>query len=170
LSLCSNFAAIPLPALINEMKPTWAELSVTALAKAACRYEVNGRERKKAQSHSLVFKSEFPAATCLPRPLQDSEYFAVFAKLTDDEAAHLKKSTFGSQKSNGRTRQPARGEGSGMKPLWRTSIPPADLDKRQGAGAMRKPANHKVKRSHYSVEHPGLLIIAALSQARHLLQ
>ena len=91
------------------MKPTWAELSVTALAQVACRYEVNGRERKKALSHSLVFKSESPAATCLPRPLQDSEYFVVFAKLTDDEAALKKKeSTFGSQKSNGRTRQPAR--------------------------------------------------------------
>ena len=38
------------------MKPTWAELSATALALAACRYEVNG---------SLVFKSESPAATCL---------------------------------------------------------------------------------------------------------
>ena len=71
------------------MKPTWAELSVTALARAACRCEVNGRERKKktALSRSLVFKSESPAATCLPRPLQDSKYFAVFAKLTDDEAA-----------------------------------------------------------------------------------
>jgi len=51
---------------------------------------MNGRERKKALSHSLVFKSETPAATCLPRPLQDSEYFAVFAKLTGDKAA-LKK-------------------------------------------------------------------------------
>jgi len=68
-----------------------AELSVTALAQAACRYEVNGRERKKALSFSLVFKSESPAATCLPRPLQDSEYFAVFAKLTDDDEAALKK-------------------------------------------------------------------------------
>ena len=87
MSVCSNFAANPLPAPIDEMKPTWAELSVTALAQAACRYEVNGRERKKALSHSLVFKSESPAATCLPRPLQDSEYFVVFAKLTDDEAA-----------------------------------------------------------------------------------
>ena len=77
------------------MKPTWAELSVTALAQAACRYEVNGRERKKALSHSLVFKSESPAATCLPRPLQDSEYFVVFAKLTGDEAA-LKKKRIGS--------------------------------------------------------------------------
>ena len=48
---------------------------------------MNGRERKKALSQSLVFKSESPAATCLPRPLQDSEYFVVFAKLTDDEAA-----------------------------------------------------------------------------------
>ena len=35
---------------------------------------------------------------------------------------------------------------------------------------MSKPANHEVKRSHYSVEHPGLLIIAALGQARNLLQ
>ena len=26
------------------MKPTWAELSVTALAQVLCRYEVNGRE------------------------------------------------------------------------------------------------------------------------------
>ena len=73
------------------MKPTWAELSATALAQAACRYEVNGRERKKALSRSLVFKSESPASTCLPRPLQDSEYFVVFAKLTDDEAALKKK-------------------------------------------------------------------------------
>ena len=69
------------------MKPTWAELSATALEQFASRYEVNGRERKKALSFSLVLKSESPAATCLPRPLQDSEYFAVFAKLTDDEAA-----------------------------------------------------------------------------------
>ena len=38
-------------------------------------------------------------------------------------------------------------EGSGMKPLWLTSIPPADLEKGQGAGAMSKPANHKVKRA-----------------------
>ena len=90
MSVCSNFAAIPVPAPIDEMKPTWAELSVTALAQVACRYEVNGRERKKALCRSLVFKSESPAATCLPRPLQDSEYFVVFAKFTDDEAA-LKK-------------------------------------------------------------------------------
>ena len=69
------------------MKPTWAELSVTALAQAACRYEVNGRERKKAISRSPMFKSEPPAVTCLPRPLQNCEYFVVFAKLTDDEAA-----------------------------------------------------------------------------------
>ena len=68
LSVCNNFAAIPLPAPIDEMKPTWAELSVTALAQAACRYEVNDRERKKARSRSLVFKSESPAANCLPRP------------------------------------------------------------------------------------------------------
>jgi len=51
-------------------------------------------ERKKALSHSLVFKSESPAATCLRRPLQDSEYFAVFAKLTDDEAALKKRIDF----------------------------------------------------------------------------
>jgi len=57
-----------------------------------------------------------------------------------------------------------------MKPLWLTSIPPADLEKGQGAGAMSEPANHKVKRAHYSVEHPVLLIITALGQARHLLQ
>jgi len=57
-------------------------------------YEVNGRERKKALSQSLVFKSESPAATCLPRPLQDSEYFVVFAKLTDDEAALKKRIDF----------------------------------------------------------------------------
>jgi len=69
------------------MKPTWAELSAAVLAQAACRYEVNGRERKTTLSHSLVFKSESPAATCLSRPLQDSEYFVVFAKVTDDEAA-----------------------------------------------------------------------------------
>jgi len=94
LSVCNNFAAIPLPAPIDEMKPTWAELSVTALAQAACRYEVNDRERKKARSRSLVFKSESPAATCLPRPLQDSEYFVVFAKLTDDEAALKKRIDF----------------------------------------------------------------------------
>ena len=89
LSVCNNFAAIPLPALIDEMKPTWAELSVTALAQAACRCEVNGRERKKALPCSLVFKAkgESPAVTCLPRPLQDSDYFVVFAELTDDEAA-----------------------------------------------------------------------------------
>ena len=86
MSVCSNFAAIPLPAPIDEMKPTWAELSVTVIVQAACRYEVNGRESKKALSHSLVLKSESPAGTCLPRPLQDSEYFVVFAKLTDDEA------------------------------------------------------------------------------------
>jgi len=91
LSVCRNFAAIPLPAPIDEMKPTWAELSATALAQAACRYEVNGRERKKALSCSLVFKSESSAATCLPRPLQDSEYFVIFAKLTDNEAALKKK-------------------------------------------------------------------------------
>ena len=52
---------------------------------------MDGRERKKALSRSLVFKSEPPAATCLPRPLQDSEYFVVFAKLTNDEAALKKK-------------------------------------------------------------------------------
>ena len=94
MSVCRNFAANPLPAPIDEMKPTWAELSVisvTALAQAACRYEVNGRERKKALSRSLVFKSEPPAATCLPRPLQDSEHFTVFAKVTGDEAALFKK-------------------------------------------------------------------------------
>ena len=32
LSVCRNFAAIPLPAPIDEMNPTWAELSATALA------------------------------------------------------------------------------------------------------------------------------------------
>ena len=72
---------------IDEMKPTWAELSVNALAQVACRYEVNGRERKKALPHNLVFKSESPAATCLPRPRQDSKYFVDFANLTNDEAA-----------------------------------------------------------------------------------
>ena len=49
-------------------------------------------------------------------------------------------------------------EGSGMKPLWLTSIPSADFEKGQGAGAMSKPANHKVKCAHCSVEHPGLFI------------
>ena len=44
------------------------------------------------------------------------------------------------------------------------------FEKGQGAGAMSKPANHKVKRAHCSVEHPGLLIIAPLGHARHLLQ
>ena len=44
------------------------------------------------------------------------------------------------------------------------------FEKGQGAEAMSKPASHKAKRAHYSVEHPGLLIIAALGQARHLLQ
>jgi len=51
-----------------------------------------------------------------------------------------------------------------MKPLWLTSIPPADLKKGQGAGAMSKPANHKVNRAYYFVEHPGLLVIAALGR------
>jgi len=40
------------------------------------------------------------------------------------------------------------------------------FEKGQGAGAMSKPANHKVKRAHCSVEYPGLLIIAALGHAR----
>ena len=35
---------------------------------------------------------------------------------------------------------------------------------------MSNTANHKLNRAHYSVEHPGLLIIAALGHARHLLQ
>ena len=34
---------------------------------------------------------------------------------------------------------------------------------------MSKTANHKVNRAHLSVEYPGLLIIAALGHARHLL-
>ena len=97
-----------------------------------------------------------------------------------------------------------REEGSGMKPLWPTSIPPAYVEKGQGAGAMSKPANHKVERAHCStrathaqhtrtplhpvalasvpygvvlvrvrvcsVEHPGLLMIAAPGHARNLLQ
>jgi len=36
----------------------------------------------------------------------------------------------------------------------------------QRAGAMSKIANHKVNRAHYSVEHPGLSIIAVLGHAR----
>ena len=41
-----------------------------------------------------MFKNESPAATCLPRPLQDSEYFAVLTKSTDDEAALKKRIDF----------------------------------------------------------------------------
>jgi len=50
-----------------------------------------------------------------------------------------------------------------MKPLWLTSIP--RFGKGHRAGAIRKTANHKANRAYYSVEHPGLLIIAAWPRA-----
>jgi len=85
LAICNNFAALPLPEEIASFVPTWAELSVCALSQVACLYTVNGRNRQKILSHSLVFRSDQPAATALPRALTSNESYIIFANLNTSE-------------------------------------------------------------------------------------
>jgi len=91
LAICNNWVVIPLPPSIIAMNPNWVEHSVTALAQVALKYEICGNSRRKLLSHSLLFRSERPAADKLPRTLTSNEYFVVFAKLTDDEATVQRK-------------------------------------------------------------------------------
>ena len=87
LAICNNWAVLPLPEDILQKQPTWAEFSCCALAQVAMLYEVTGRDKKSLRSHALVFLSHCPAAMALPRHLSVSEYYVVFAKLTDSEIA-----------------------------------------------------------------------------------
>ena len=85
LAICNNFAVLPLPEEIASFVPTWAELSVCALSQVACLYTVNGRNRQKFLSHSLVFLNHQPAATALPRALTSNESYIIFANLNTNE-------------------------------------------------------------------------------------
>jgi hypothetical protein len=49
------------------------------------RYEVTGRNKNSLRSHALAFLSQYLAAMAIPRHLCTSEYYVVFAKLTDNE-------------------------------------------------------------------------------------
>ena len=51
----------------------------------ACLYTVNGRNRQKLLSHSLVFLNHQPAATALPRALTSNESYIIFANLNTNE-------------------------------------------------------------------------------------
>ena len=88
LAICNNWAAIALSAEIRDMNPTWAELSVSARAQVAVRYEVNGKGRYRLLSHNMVFLNAQPAADSLPRELTSDEYYVVFAKMSDNEVVH----------------------------------------------------------------------------------
>jgi hypothetical protein len=87
LAICNNWAVCPLPPIIRDMNPTWAEFSVRARAQVAIRYVVNGRGRFQMLSHNMVFLNQKPAANSLPREFTSDEYFVVFAKLNDDDLA-----------------------------------------------------------------------------------
>ena len=62
LAICNNWAVCPLPPIIRDMNPTWAEFSVRARAQVAIRYVVNGRGRFQMLSHNMVFLNQQPAA------------------------------------------------------------------------------------------------------------
>ena len=49
------------------------------------RYEVTGKNKNSLRSHALAFLSHHPAAMAIPRHLCTSEYYVVFAKLTDSK-------------------------------------------------------------------------------------
>jgi hypothetical protein len=85
LAICNNWAVLPLPDEILILNPTWAEFSCCALAQVAMRYEVTGRNKNSLRSHALAFLSQHPAAMAIPRNLCISEYYVVFANLTDSE-------------------------------------------------------------------------------------
>ena len=50
-------------------------------------YHVVGRNKNSLRSHALVFLSQQPAAMAVPREIEPSEYYVVFAKLSDGEVA-----------------------------------------------------------------------------------
>jgi hypothetical protein len=50
-------------------------------------YHVVGRNKNSLRSHALVFLSQQPAAMAVPRKIEPSEYYVVFAKLSDSEVA-----------------------------------------------------------------------------------
>ena len=91
LAICNNWAAVPLPAAILELKPTWTEFSVTALAQVAVKFDVNGKDMRQLRSHALVFANQTPAVNMVPRNLAPNEFFVLFAKFSDEEVAIRKK-------------------------------------------------------------------------------
>ena len=78
LAICNNFAVVPIAAL----EPTWAEVSVCALAQVGVLYRVLGTWKRTLRSHALVFLSQQPAALALPREVTPEQYMVVFAKMT----------------------------------------------------------------------------------------
>jgi len=87
LAICNNWAVIPLPDEILRLNPTWAEFSCCSLGQVAMLYHVVGRNKNSLRSHALVFLSQQPAVMAVPREIEPSEYFVVFAKLSDGEVA-----------------------------------------------------------------------------------
>jgi len=83
LAICNNWCPVPLPDEITRLKPTWAELSCSALGTLAVKYDIIGKGRIKLTSQCLVFFNELIAAECVPRNLNTEDYFVVFAKLSD---------------------------------------------------------------------------------------
>ena len=81
-----------LPESITNEEPSWAELSVCALAQVAIRYRVKGECKKQLRTHSLIFSHSVPAALSLPRVVSPDEYMVVFANLKDSEVEASKKS------------------------------------------------------------------------------
>jgi len=56
------------------------------------KYEVTGRNKTSLRSHSLAFLNQQPAALALPRVVEPSEYYVIFANLNDSERACQTKS------------------------------------------------------------------------------
>ena len=93
LAICNNWAAVPLPPHIADLKPTRAELIVTAKGQVGALYAVTGKNMMQLRSHTMVFLNETMPITLVPRNVAPSDFYVMFAGLNKSDIELEKQKT-----------------------------------------------------------------------------
>ena len=75
------------------MKPTRAELIVTAKGQVGALYAVTGKNMMQLRSHTMVFLNETMPITLVPRDVAPSDFYVIFAGLNTSDIELEKKKT-----------------------------------------------------------------------------
>ena len=75
------------------MKPTRAELIVTAKGQVGALYAVTGKNMMQLRSHTMVFLNETMPITLVPRHVAPSDFYVMFAGLNKSDIELEKQKT-----------------------------------------------------------------------------